>query len=126
MTLVLTRTSCLGDTAIRFFDILLATVPREKATYKIRSEIWIYPGQAAWHFIYVPRKESADIKKRFGANARGWGSLPVSVVIGKTTWKTSIFPDKKSEMYLLPVKAEVRKKEEILAGDMISFILRLI
>ena len=81
--------------------------------YKFTSEVWLYPGMAGWHFISLPKNQSEAIKKKFGANARGWGSLRVSVTIGKTTWKTSIFPDKKSGTYLLPLKADVRKKEGI-------------
>ncbi len=27
-------------------------------------------------------------------------SIPVRVTVGKTTWETSIFPDKKSQTYL--------------------------
>ena len=93
--------------------------------YKIKSEVWLYPGMAGWHFISVPRKDSEDIRKRFGKKQRGWGSLPVSVVIGKTKWKTSIFPDKKSGTYLLPLKADVRKKEEIFRGDKVSFSIEI-
>ena len=88
--------------------------------YKIKSEVWLYPGIAGWHFASVPKKESAEIKEKFGKIAKGWGSLPVLVTIGKTEWKTSIFPEKKSGSYILPLKADVRKKEGIMASDRIS------
>lgn len=91
-----------------------------KHEYKIRAKVWLYPGPASWHFVTIPKKQSRDIKKSFGELARGWGSLPVQVTVGKTSWKTSIFPDKKSGAYLLPLKAEVRKKEDIDAGDTIE------
>lgn len=80
--------------------------------------LWLYPGAAAWHFITVPKKESAFIKEQHGKNARGWGSLPVQATLGTTTWKTSIFPDKQSGTYLLPVKLAVRKLEGLAYGDM--------
>jgi len=83
--------------------------------------VWIYPGIAGWHFTNIPKKQSEVITARFGAKKRGWGSLPVEVTLGKTKWRTSIFPDKKSGMYLLPLKAEVRKKENIKNRDSISF-----
>lgn len=94
--------------------------------YKIKSEVWLYPGMAGWHFVSVPKKESAEIKKNFSSVKRGWGSLPVSVTIGKTEWNTSIFPDKKTETYLLPVKASVRKKEGIFAGDNTVLIIKIL
>lgn len=80
---------------------------------------------AAWRFITVPKKESEVIRKKYGARARGWGSLPVSVTIGETSWNTSIFPDKKSGTYLLPLKAAVRKAEGIFDDDTVAFSLTI-
>lgn len=98
----------------------------KKTKYKIRSEVWLYPGEVGnWHFVTIPKKQSEAIKKEFGAVKRGWGSLPVTVTIRKTVWKTSIFPDKKEGAYLLPLKAEARKKEGILEGDKINFLLEI-
>jgi hypothetical protein len=93
--------------------------------YKLRAKVWVYPGMAAWRFIGIPQKEGREIKEKFGARARGWGSLPVSVTIGKTSWDTSIFPDKKSGSYLLPLKAKIRKAEGIGDNSTVSFSLRL-
>lgn len=94
--------------------------------YKIKSGVWLYPGMAGWHFMSLPKKEGEDIKKRFGKKHRGWGSLPVVVTLGKTSWKTSIFPDKQSGSYLLPLKALVRKKEGVFSGDKVSFSIEVI
>ena len=93
--------------------------------YTIKARIWLYDGVAAWHFITVPKKESESIPQRFGLMKRGWGSLPVIVTIGKTSWKTSIFTDKKRGGYLLPLKAEVRKKEHLSVGETVSFHLAI-
>jgi len=93
--------------------------------YKVRAKVWLYPGMAGWHFVTLPKKQSDLMKEMFGVMKRGWGSLPVVVTIGKTSWKTSIFPDKKAGAYLLPLKAEVRKIENISAGDTISLSLEI-
>ncbi len=85
-----------------------------------RAKVWVYPGMAAWRFISFPKKLSANVQKTFGGSARGWGSLPIAATVGKTTWRTSIFPDKKSGTYLLPLKAEVRKREQITDGSTIA------
>lgn len=95
------------------------------ASYKLKSKVWPYPGMAAWRFLTVPKKDSEAIKKRYGAQARGWGSLPVAVKIGKTEWNTSIFPDKKSGTYLLPLKAAVRRAEGIDDGDSVEFAIKV-
>ncbi len=95
------------------------------ASYKLKSKVWPYPGMAAWRFLTVPKKDSEAIKKRHGGSARGWGSLPVSVKVGKTKWETSIFPDKKSGTYLLPLKAAVRRAEGIDDGDAVQYEIRV-
>ena len=93
--------------------------------FKMNAQVWLYPGVAAWHFITLPKEQSEKIKAVFGVLARGWGSLPVMVTIGKTTWKTSIFPDKKAGAYLLPLKADVRKKEKIKVRDGVNFSIEI-
>lgn len=101
-------------------------MPRMKNIFKFKAKVWVYAGQAGWHFVNVPKEESLKIKKLFGIMARGWGSLPVKVTVGQTSWQTSIFPDKKSGTYLLPLKAAARKAENIVEGDDISFLIRII
>jgi hypothetical protein len=100
----------------------------KKKSYKIKSKVWLYPGMAGWHFVSVPKKESVEIKKNFGQNPkkkRGFGSIPVTVHLGHSTWETSIFPDKRSNTYLMPLKAQVRKKEDIWNGDKVSIDLTI-
>ena len=79
----------------------------------------------AWFFAYVDKKQAAEIKERHGKVRRGFGSIRVVATIGKTSWKTSIFPDKQSGTYLLPLKAQVRRAEGIDAGDTVTFYLEI-
>jgi hypothetical protein len=97
----------------------------KKNKYRVRGKVWFYPGMAGWHFLTLPKKQSEKIKKDFGTNSRGWGSLPVVVTVRKTSWKTSIFPDKREGAYLLPLKAQVRKKEAIYVDDIVTFTIEL-
>ena len=93
--------------------------------YTFKSKVIVYPGMSGWRFLILPKKEAREIKDQFDKIRRGWGSLPVTVTIGSTTWETSIFPDKKSESYLLPLKVAVRKAEEIMDDDTVKFVLKL-
>src|SRR5215470_1431453 len=93
--------------------------------FSIQAEVWLYPGMAGWHFITIPEDVSEEINDRFGDQKRGWGSLPVEVTVGTTTWKTSIFPDTKANAYLLPIKADVRKKEGIAADSSVTLLLEI-
>ena len=93
--------------------------------YKIRSKVVPYPGMDAWFFAYVDKKQAKTIQEKHGAVRRGFGSIKVVATIGKTRWSTSIFPDKRSSTYVLPLKAAVRRAEGIDAGDTISLTLEI-
>ena len=94
--------------------------------YETKGKVIEYPGMASWHFISVPKKESASITATFGDMKGGFGSLRVIATVGKTKWKTSIFPDSKTAIYLLPLKKEVRIKERILVGDTVEFSVEIL
>jgi hypothetical protein len=100
-------------------------MPSSSSNFSLKAEVWLYPAPVAWHFVTIPPNVSTEIKAHFGKQRVGWGSVPVTITLGKTTWKTSIFPDKKLHAYLLPIKAEARKKEGVKAGDMITFTMCL-
>ncbi|MEK7642596.1 MAG: DUF1905 domain-containing protein [Patescibacteria group bacterium] len=95
-------------------------------TYKFKAEVWLYPGAvAAWHFVSLPKKLTLNLRKKYKNLHRGWSSLRVKATCGKTAWRTSIFYDKRSESYLLPLKAQIRKKEDIFAGDKVNFQIEI-
>lgn len=56
--------------------------------------------------------------------ARGFGSLRVTATIGTTSWQTSVFPARETG-WMLPVKAAVRKAEDLAEGDEVSLSLEL-
>lgn len=93
--------------------------------YTLKAKVWIYPGEAAWHFVTIQKQDADEIKMGYIWPRRGFGAIPVNVTVGRTCWKTSIFPEK-TGTYLLPLKREIRKKENIKEGDNITFILEVI
>jgi len=93
--------------------------------YTLESTVLVYQGPSAWRFLALPIPEAREIKAQYGNQSKGWGSLPVSVTIGETTWETSIFPDTKSGTYLLPLKAKVRNAEDITDDSTVTFQLTL-
>ncbi len=101
------------------------TKSKAEGIYKMTSKVLVYPGMSGWRFLVLPQKHGQEIKEKFGKQAKGWGSLPVSVTVGETTWSTSIFPDKKSGTCLLPLKAKIRKAEKIYDDSNVKFVLRL-
>jgi hypothetical protein len=43
-----------------------------------------------------------------------------------TTWSTSIFPDRKSGTYILPLKRQVREQLKITDGSRVKLTMRVI
>lgn len=88
--------------------------------YEVKAEVWLYAGdKAAWHFLSLPPDMSEGIRRLRGPRV-GWGSLRVAATVGGTTWRTSIFPDSRSGAFILPIKADVRRRENIAAGDRVT------
>jgi hypothetical protein len=96
-------------------------------TFTFKSELWLWAAaKASWHFISLPQELSTEIKGfDKDTKRRGFGSIPITVTIGKTSWRTSIFPDKKRATYVLPIKKEVRKKEHLVVGDKVAVKIEL-
>ena len=91
----------------------------------MKSKVLVHPGMAAWRFLVLPIIDGREIKEKYGKNARGFGSLPVLVKVGKTEWKTSIFPEKQSGSYVLPLKIKIRQIEEIDDDSNVTFTIKL-
>ena len=91
------------------------------------EKVFLYPGESAnWHFVPITQKIGKEIRETYGKSARGFGAVKVEVTIGETTWLTSMFPDKYTGSYILPLKAQVRKKEDIEANEKVKFTIRLV
>lgn len=56
---------------------------------------------------------------------RGFGSVRVIARIGAVEWRTSLFPERESGGYILPLKADVRRRAGIAAGDEVEVELEL-
>jgi hypothetical protein len=100
----------------------------EEAVITVTSLLWIWKGSGAagrWFFITVPEEQSAGIKAHAFGSPRGFGSVKVEARIDDVVWRTSVFP-LNSGGYLLPVKAEVRRKADIGAGDEVTVELDLL
>ncbi|MBI2611689.1 DUF1905 domain-containing protein [Candidatus Gottesmanbacteria bacterium] len=93
--------------------------------YKVSAKVWLYQDDSPWHFITIEKEDAEEIKKEYIWPRRGFGAIPVNVKVGNTSWKTSIFPEKKGT-YLLPLKKEVRAKENIKIGDTIKVYIEVI
>lgn len=94
----------------------------------ITAPIWLWSeGKGSWHFLTVPPEQSVEIRLESGSSGprRGFGSARVEATINGVSWRTSIFPHK-SGGYILPIKADVRHRAGIAAGDDVTVMLELL
>ncbi|MCC6986015.1 MAG: DUF1905 domain-containing protein [Anaerolineales bacterium] len=90
---------------------------------EFKGKIFQWRGPAPYLFVAVPEKESANIKAVSNLVTYGWGVIPVMVKVGKTEWKTSLFP--KDGRYLVPIKMLAQKAEKLNEGDEVRLRLEL-
>lgn len=90
---------------------------------KFEGKIFHWRGPAPFLFVAVPETQSADIKSVSKLVTYGWGVIPVVAKVGKTQWKTSLFP--KDGRYLVPIKMVVQRAENLKEGDEIKLQLKL-
>ena len=53
-------------------------------------------------------------------------SVRVEVTLGRSTWRTSLFPSKPLDTYVLPVKKAVRRAEQLDVDDTATFNIRVL
>jgi hypothetical protein len=79
----------------------------------------------SWSFVTLPLDVAEDVRDSLVVPPRGFGSVKVDVEVGDSRWSTSVFPDKDSGSYVLPVKQAVRRAAAIEEGDLVTVTLRL-
>src|SRR5439155_22751744 len=100
-----------------FFTLVMITVT---------APLWLWTSEnGSWHFLTVPEEQSGEIRAQAFAGRRGFGSVRVEAAMNGVTWRTSVFPQQ-SGGYILPVKAAVRRKADIAAGDEVTVTLELL
>ncbi len=88
---------------------------------EITGDIWHWKGPAPHHFVTVPEEDCGALEALSPAVSYGWGMIPVAVRLGGTSWTTSLFP--KDGGYIVPLKADVRRREALEVGDVVTLRL---
>ena len=97
------------------------------SVFEFEATIWQWKGDgpATWRFVTLPFDITDEIDDLTTGKQGGFGSVPVKVTVGRTTWTTSIFPSKEQQSFILPVKAAVRKAEGLADGTSCNVTLEL-
>lgn len=85
--------------------------------YEFEAEMWKSDVPGSWHFVSLPKDISDEIRESLGWQEEGWGRMKAVAQIGSVQWESAIWFDSKSKVYLLPVKAEIRKKTKLKLND---------
>ncbi|MCB0448113.1 MAG: DUF1905 domain-containing protein [Gelidibacter sp.] len=75
--------------------------------------MWKHSSPGGWHFVSLPKNISKEIRDNLKWQEEGWGRMKALAVIEQFEWETAIWFDTKMDTYILPVKAEVRKKTNL-------------
>ena len=90
---------------------------------EVTGEIWFWRGPAPWHFVSLSDAQAAEVEALSPSVSYGWGMIPVTARIGRTTWTTSLWP--KDGSYIVPIKTSVRRAEGLDVGDLTTVHLQV-
>lgn len=79
-------------------------------TYGFQAKLWQHSSEGGWYFVSVPEDLSLDIREHLQQFEEGWGRLKAKAELRQYSWETAIWFDTKRNTYLLPIKADVRRK----------------
>jgi hypothetical protein len=96
-------------------------MPTQALHFSLSAKLWRWPGDMGWHFINLDKKISKEIRTMYPR-----GFVKISASIGNTKWNTSLFPHLESGVYILAIKKSVRKREELMDGDMVEVHFSLV
>ncbi len=87
------------------------------------GEIVYWRGPSPFHFVVVPEPQLGEVAS-WSFASYGWGCLPVEGRLGRTEFRTSLFP--KDGGFVVPIKAHVRTAERVELGDVVRLRLDLV
>jgi hypothetical protein len=91
--------------------------------FEFSGEIWYWRGPSPFYFVTVPEQECGELQAMSRFVTYGWGMIPATVRIGRTEWRTALFP--KDGRYIVPLKASVRQAETLDVGDTVTLRLEV-
>lgn len=99
----------------------------DAATFGFDSVLYRSGGEAGtWVFLDVPEEAADEIHARYDHLVGGFGAVRVEVVLGRSTWRTSLFPSRERGTFVLPVRQAVRRSEGVEPPDQVRVQLTVL
>ena len=96
-------------------------------TYEFTATLWPWEVRRdLWTFLTLPEDVSEEIAEFADGPRRGFGAVSVSVRLGLSEWRTSVFPQRAGGDYVLPVKRAVRDANRVEVGDDVTVSLEVL
>lgn len=92
-----------------------------EADVTFTGEVVEWRGPAPFYFLVAPPEEAEWLTGIMREVTYGWGMIPVTGRIGRTTFTTSLWPRQGS--WWVPLKDAVRRAEGIGLGDTVTVSL---
>jgi Domain of unknown function (DUF1905). len=99
-----------------------------KIKYEFSARVYLHksPGEVyGWVLVSLPSELAVEIRGSFKHLEEGWGRMRVEARLGESEWQTAIWFDTKQNTYLLPLKAKIRKQENVLPGDEVKITIEV-
>lgn len=87
-------------------------------TFSFEAEVIYWRGPSPFFYAPLPAAEAEEVRRLSRLVTYGWGMIPVEARINGVTFTTAMFA--KDGTYYLPLKAAVRKKADVTAGDRVA------
>lgn len=94
--------------------------------FEFEGMVFRWESNPAFFLVSLPKNVSSEIREISEGLTNGFGSLKVEAQVGSVTWRTSVFPESKTGLFDIPLKAEVRKKNNLVDGSPVSVSIELL
>lgn len=88
--------------------------------YKFKAKVWQHNSTGGWYFVSLPKEMAKEIRSQLKWQEEGWGRLKAKAELKTIQWETAIWFDTKSDTYILPLKADIRKKVKVNLNDILE------
>lgn len=82
--------------------------------------------KGSWYFLPVTGAAAAEVRMESSGMRSSFGSVRVEAELNGVRWRTSLFPDRASDGFLLPLKAEIRRRGGLEADGSATVYLDLL
>ncbi|MGA1645940.1 MAG: DUF1905 domain-containing protein [bacterium] len=91
--------------------------------FRFQGQVIEWRGPAPFYFIATPDEVTNQIEEVKKTLTYGWGVIPATVTINKTSVTTSLIP--KNNSFYVPLKEAIRKPNQLEVGELVKLTLEL-